>query len=171
MKTWQIVLLVITIILVIALIALYFVGKKLQKKKDESDRQMAAAAQTVPMLIIDKKKMKIKDAGLPAIVYEQTPKMLRRQKVPIVKAKVGPKIQTFMCDAAVFDDIPLKKEVRVTVSGLYITNVKGLRKPLEKPASPKKKKLRERLLEKSKSLQAQADEANKASSAKGKKKK
>lgn len=168
MKTWQIVLLVITIILVIALIALYFVGKKLQKKKDESDRQMEAAAQTVPMLIIDKKKMKLKDAGLPAIVYEQTPKLLRRQKVPIVKAKVGPKIQTFMCDAAVFDDIPLKKEVRVTVSGLYITNVKGMRKPLEKPAGKKKKKLSQRLQDKAKSLQAETDAAN---AAKGKKKK
>lgn len=168
MKTWQIVLLVITIILAVVLITLYFVGKKLEKKKDESDRQMEAAAQTVPMLIIDKKKMKIKDAGLPAIVYEQTPKLLRRQKVPIVKAKVGPRIQTFMCDAAVFDDIPLKKEVRVTVSGLYITNVKGLRKPLEKPESPKKKKLSRRLQEKAKNLQAKADSAN---AAQGKKKK
>lgn len=109
MKTWQIVLLVIIAILLIALIALYFLGKRLQKKKEESDRQMEAASQTIPMLIIDKKKMKLKDAGLPAIVYEQTPKLLRRQKVPVVKAKVGPRIQTFMCDAAVFDEIPLKK--------------------------------------------------------------
>lgn len=54
--------------------------------------------------------MKLKEAGLPAVVYEQTPKLLRRQKVPIVKAKVGPKIQTFMCDTAVFDEIPLKKK-------------------------------------------------------------
>lgn len=168
MKTWQIVLLVITIILVVALIALYIVGKKLQKKKDESDRQMEAVAQTVPMLIIDKKKIKIKDAGLPAIVYEQTPKMLRRQKVPIVKAKVGPKIQTFMCDATIFDEIPLKKEVRATVSGLYITNVKGMRKPLEKPEGKKKKKLSQRLQDKAKSLQAETDAAN---AAKAKKKK
>ena len=69
MKTWQIVLLVIIAILLIALIALYFLGKRLQKKKEESDRQMEAASQTIPMLIIDKKKMKLKDAGLPAIVY------------------------------------------------------------------------------------------------------
>ena len=103
------------------------------------------------MLIIDKKKMKLKEAGLPSVVYEQTPKLLRRQKVPVVKAKVGPKIQTFMCDAAVFDDIPLKKEVRVIVSGLYITGVK----PLEKPAEKKKKKFSQKLQEKAKSLQAQ----------------
>lgn len=170
MKTWQIVLLVIIAILLIAAVVLYFVGKKLQKKKDESDRQLEAASQTIPMLIIDKKKMKLKEAGLPAIVYEQTPKLLRRQKVPIVKAKVGPRIQTFMCDAAVFDDIPLKKEVRVTASGLYITGVKGLRKPLEKPAAPKKKKFSQRIREKAQNLQAQQAEAA-SSSGKSKKKK
>ena len=165
MKTWQIVLLVIIVILLAVLIALYFLGKRLQKKKDESDRQMEAASQTIPMLLIDKKKMKLKEAGLPPIVYEQTPKLLRRQKVPIVKAKVGPRIQTFLCDAAVFDDIPLKKEVRVTASGLYITGVKGLRKPLEKPEKPKKKKFAQRIQEKAKSLQAQ-QESQKSSSRK-----
>ena len=165
MKTWQIVLLVIIVILLAELFALYFLGKRLQKKKDESDRQMEAASQTIPMLIIDKKKMKLKEAGLPPIVYEQTPKLLRRQKVPIVKAKVGPRIQTFLCDAAVFDDIPLKKEVRVTASGLYITGVKGLRKPLEKPEKPKKKKFAQRIQEKAKSLQAQ-QESQKSSSRK-----
>jgi hypothetical protein len=74
-----------------------------------------------------------------------------------------------MCDAAVFDEIPLKKEVRVIVSGLYITGVKGLRKPLEKPAQPKKKKLAQRLQEKAKSLQAQQTGGT-AASAKSKKK-
>ncbi len=170
MKTWQIVLLVIIVVLLVALVALYFLGKKLQKKKDESDKQLEAASQTIPMLIIDKKKMKLKEAGLPAIVYEQTPKLLRRQKVPVVKAKIGPKIQVFMCDTAVFDEIPLKKEVRVTVSGLYITGVKGLRKPLEKQAAPKKKKLAQRLQEKAKDLQAQQDAAEAAQSKKKKKK-
>lgn len=170
MKTWQIVLLVIIAILLIALIALYFLGKRLQKKKEESDRQMEAASQTIPMLIIDKKKMKLKDAGLPAIVYEQTPKLLRRQKVPVVKAKVGPRIQTFMCDAAVFDDIPLKKEVRVTASGLYITGVKGLRKPLEKAEKPRKKKFAQRIQEKARNLQAQQESA-KSGSGKNKPKK
>lgn len=170
MKTWQIVLLVIIAILLIALIALYFLGKRLQKKKEESDRQMEAASQTIPMLIIDKKKMKLKDAGLPAIVYEQTPKLLRRQKVPVVKAKVGPRIQTFMCDAAVFDDIPLKKEVRVTASGLYITGVKGLRKPLEKAEKPGKKKFAQRIQEKARNLQAQ-QESGKSGSGKNKPKK
>ena len=89
------------------------------------------------MLIIDKKKMKLKDAGLPAQVLEQTPKLLRRSKVPIVKAKVGPRVMTLISDGAIFDSIPVKKEVKATVSGLYITGIKGLRGPIEAPAKKK----------------------------------
>ena len=81
---------------------------------------MEAVAQTINMLIIDKKTMRLKDAGLPAAVIENTPKYLRRSKVPIVKAKVGPKIMTLMCDAQVFPLIPVKKEVKAVVSGIYI---------------------------------------------------
>ena len=94
------------------------------------------------MLIIDKKKMRLKDAGLPAAVLEQTPKMLRRSKMPIVKAKVGPKVMTLICDAQIYDSIPTKKEVKAVVSGLYITGVKGLRGSNE--PTPKKKKFWDR---------------------------
>ena len=89
------------------------------------------------MLIIDKKRMKLKEAGLPQIIIDNTPKYLRRSKVPVVKAKIGPKIMTLMCDAAIFDQIPLKKEVKATVSGIYITAVKGIRGPLETPQKKK----------------------------------
>ena len=137
MKPIGIVLLVIAIILVAAMIVLYFLGKKAQKKKEEQDEQMKAAAQTVTMLIIDKKRMKMKDAGLPSQVMEQANKLMQRAKLPIVKAKVGPKIMTLMCDASIYDLIPVKKEVKATVSGIYITAVKGVRGSLETP--PKKK--------------------------------
>ena len=79
------------------------------------------------MLIIDKKKLRMKDSGLPQMVIDQTPKMMRRAKLPIVKAKVGPRIMTLICDAAIFDQIPVKKEVKAVVSGLYITEIKSVR--------------------------------------------
>ena len=81
--------------------------------------------------------MRLKEAGFPSIVVEGTPKYLRRSKVPVVKAKVGPKVMTLMCDAQVFPLIPVKKEVKATVSGIYITAVKGLRGPLETPQKKK----------------------------------
>lgn len=123
---------------IVAIIAvLYFFGKKAEKKQAEQEEQMKAAAQTISMLIIDKRKMKLKDAGLPAVVLESTPKYLRRVKMPIVKAKVGPKVMTLMCDAKIYPLVPVKKEVKAVVSGLYITNVKGIRGPLEVPQKKK----------------------------------
>ena len=152
MKPLGIVLLVILGVLIAAMIVLYFLGKKAQKRKDEQDEQIKAAAQTVSMLIIDKKRLRMKDSGLPAAVLEQTPKYLRRSKLPIVKAKVGPRVMTLIADEQIFDEIPVKKEVKATVSGLYITAVRGLRGPIEKPEK-KKKGFRAK-------LQAKYNEAN-----------
>lgn len=137
MSTGTIVLLVILVILIGVLIALYFLGKKAEKRQAEQEKMMESAAQQMSMLIIDKGKMRLRDAGFPAVVIENTPKYLRRSKVPVVKAKVGPKIMTLMCDAKVYDVIPVKKEVKATVSGIYITAVRGVRGSLE---TPKKKK-------------------------------
>ncbi len=137
MSTLTIVLLVILVVLIIALVVLYLFGKKAEKKRAQQQEQLDAAAQTVSMLIIDKGKMKIKDAGFPSIVLENTPKYLRRSKVPVVKAKIGPRIMTLMCDAEIFPLIPVKKEVKATVSGIYIIKVRGLRGPLEAPAKKK----------------------------------
>ena len=137
MSTVTIVLLVILVILIAAVIALYFFGKKAQKKQDEQQAQIQANKQTVSMLIIDKKRMPLKDSGLPQMVIDQTPKLMRRSKLPIVKAKVGPKIMTLMCDAQVYPLIPVKKEVKATISGIYITAVKGVRGPLDVPEKKK----------------------------------
>ena len=138
MKTGTFVLLVIVVLTVAALVALYFISKKAKKRQEETEQQMKASAQTLSMLIIDKKKMKIKEAGLPAVAIESTPKYLRGMKVPVVKAKVGPRVMTLLCDEKVFPNIPVKKEVKAVVSGLYITDVKGLRGPLEVPKKEKK---------------------------------
>lgn len=131
MESWVIVLLVVAVIVVGAMIALYFVGRKLQKKQEDSESQMQAAAQTVSILVIDKKKMKLKEANLPKIVLDQTPRYLRGSKVPIVKAKIGPKVMNLVCDAKVYDLIPIKKEIKAVLSGIYIMDVKGLRGNLE----------------------------------------
>ena len=123
--------------MIIALIVLYFVGKRAQKKKEEQDAQIAAAAQTISMLIIDKKRLPVKKSGLPQMVIDQTPWYLRRSKMPIVKAKIGPKIMTLVADASIYDLLPVKREVKVVVSGIYITAIKSARGGIEKP-EPKK---------------------------------
>lgn len=139
MRTVTIVLLVILAILIAAFVALYIFGRKMEKKQAAQKEQMDAIAQTVTMMVIDKKKMKLKDAGFPAVVVENTPKYLRRSKVPVVKAKIGPQIMSLMCDAQVYPLIPVGgKPIKAVLSGIYITGVKGIRGSLEKP-QPKQK--------------------------------
>ena len=137
MKPWIIVLIVLAVIAVI-LGLLYYFGKKAQTKQAAQQEQMEAMKQTVSMLIIDKKKLRMKDSGLPQMVIDQTPKLLRRSKMPIVKAKVGPKISILIADEKVFDLIPVKKEIKAEVSGLYIVGVKGIRGNLDAPVKKKK---------------------------------
>ena len=147
MSPVTITLLVITVVLIIGIVVLYFLGKRAQKKQDEQQAQIEAMKQRVSMLIIDKKRMKIKDSGLSQAVIQQTPRLLRGSKLPIVKAKVGPQIMTLVSDEKIYDMIPTKKEVKATVSGIYITDVKGLHgKPL--PVPQKKKGFFKRAVEK-----------------------
>ena len=140
MSPLTITLIVIAVLLLGAVIALYFLGKKAQKRQAEQEEQINATKQTYSMLIIDKKRMKLKDAGLPAVVLEQTPKILRGRKLPIVKAKIGPQVMSLICDEKIFDMVPVKKEVKAAVSGIYMVEVKGLRGGnLKVEAKPKSK--------------------------------
>ena len=137
MNPVTIVLLVILVVLIGAAIGLYFWGKKAQKKQEEQQAQIEAAKQTVSMLVIDKKRLPLKESGLPQMVIDQAPKLMRRTKLPIVKAKIGPKISILIADEKVFEVIPVKKEVKADVSGLYIVGVRGIRGHLETPQKKK----------------------------------
>lgn len=139
MVWWQILILVGAIVAGVV-IALYFFGKRNEKKAAEAQEQIEAASQQISMLVIDKRKMKIKDSGLPQMVYDEMPKLVRWRRFPIVKAKVGPRIMTFISEPKVFEVIPIKKEIKATISGLYITGVKATRGSLELSKKQKKKK-------------------------------
>ncbi len=147
MSTGTIVLLCILAVLIIAIVVLYFLGKKAQKKQAQQQEQIEASKQAVSMLIIDKKRMRIKESGLPQFVIDQTPKYLRRSKLPIVKAKVGPQIMSLVCDEKIFDSVPVKKEVKAMVSGIYIVSVRGLHGK-SVPVEQQKKGFFKRALEK-----------------------
>ena len=141
-RMWK-VLLVTLIILIIVLVVLYFLGRKLEKRQAENQAQLNAMAQTVSMLIIDKKRLPVKKSGLPQMVIDQTPWYLRRSKMPIVKAKIGPKIVTLIADARVFECLPVKTEAKVVLSGIYITQIKSVRGGI--PPLPEKKTIGARI--------------------------
>ncbi len=175
-QVWQ-VLLIILAVLVAALVILYFVGKRLEKRQTAQKEQIDAAKQNVTMLVIDKKRLPLKSSGLPQAVIDQTPKLMRRSKLPIVKAKLtgvpmyGARIMTMVADERIFDIIPVKKEIRATISGIYITDVRGLHSPL--PAAPKKQKfmarMRSKLLKSRDKAAATIEAANKDNKKKVKK--
>ena len=99
---------------------------------------MQENSQLISLYVLDKKKLKLKDAGLPSIVLEQTPKYARRAKLPIVKVKAGPRVMNLIADPKVYEQILPKQDIKATVSGLYITSFKRIRGPIYEP--PKKKK-------------------------------
>lgn len=161
MPWWGIVLIVLAVIFIL-LFVLYKVGDNLQKKQLAQKEQIADAAQPASMLIIDKKIMPLKDAGLPKMVMEQTPKRYQKAKLPIVKAKVGPQIMNFICDDAIFDDIQVKTEVKAMISGIYIISVKNVRgkkkQAAEEENGKKKKSFRTKMAAKQAEYQKQLND-------------
>lgn len=162
MQLWQI-LLIITGVLAVILIVLFILGKRLEKKQAAQKEQMEAAKQQVTLMAIDKKKLPVKDSGLPQIVIDQVPKIMRRSKMPIVKVKIGPRIMNMIAEERVFEIIPLMKEVRATISGIYITDVKAIRGSLPVPEGKKnfRQRMRDKLFAKRDKLAAEKAQAEK----------
>ncbi len=135
---WFEIAIIIIIVLIAILIGLYFIGRRLQKKQATQNEAIQSASQTMTFFVIDKKKLKLKDANLPKMVLEQTPKYMRRAKLPILKVKVGPKVMSLICDSKVFETILPNQEVKAQISGIYVTSAKRIRGPVYEP--PKKGK-------------------------------
>ena len=130
-QTWQIVL--IWVVVIGALLAgLYFWGKKLQKKADENQALINQHKQSAQIFVIDKKKDKLDNLKFPKQVKDQLPKMYRKRKMPVVIGKIGPQIQTFMCDERIYESIPVKKQIKVELAGILIVNVLSGKLPAKK---------------------------------------
>ncbi len=149
-----------TIVLVIALIfvVLYFVGKKMQKKQAANAHLIQQNKQIISALIIDKKRTKITEANMPKSVMDEVPKRMRFQKVPLVKIKVGPQIITMFTDKNTFEALPVKKIVKLEVSGGYILGYTTQKKGEKKVEFERKLTWREKLANK---LQDMQDKNNK----------
>lgn len=167
---WWLIMIIVIVVALAIMFVLYRVGDKLQKKQSAQREQMVEAAQPMNMLIIDKKMLPMKDAGLPKMVMEQTPKRYQKAKLPIAKVKVGPQIMNMICDDAIFDELPTRGEVKAMVSGIYIISVKSVRgkKVAQEEETGKKKKgnwrtrMRKRQVEMQKQLNAEMFEKAKS---------
>lgn len=144
-----------TIIVVIAviLIVLNFVGRRMQKKQLESQTIIDQNRQTISALIIDKKHTKITNANMPKSVMDQVPRRMKLIKIHLVKIKVGPQIMTLFTDKRTFEALPVKKIVKLEVSGGYILGYTTAKKGEKKPEFERKLTWREKLANKIDSLQ------------------
>ncbi len=138
-----IILYIVIAVLIVMIILLWRWTRKQNKQRDEQQAVVDEMAQTYTVLVIDKKKVRMKDADIPQEIKDSTPWYSRRAKVPIVKVKAGPKVMNMIADNDIYDLIPVKTEIKATIAGIYITNVRGIRTSLEK--KPEKKGIMARL--------------------------
>ena len=139
MPTWTIILLIILVVLIAAVIVLYIFGKRSQKKQEEQRAEMEKQAMTVNLFVIDKKKMRLKDAGFPKIVYDSAPRLSKIGKVPVIKVKITNRVMSLMCDAEVYKTILPKQELRAQIVGVYLLSAKRVRGPVYTAKEHRKK--------------------------------
>ncbi len=127
MPWWGWLIIGIAVLLIGVIVFLFIYGRKLQRKQADAEKQMEAMKQQVSILVIDKQKKKMIESGLPDAVIQETPKYSRRMKIPVVRAKIGPRVMNLIADAKVYEILPVKKTCTVTISGIYITELKSVR--------------------------------------------
>ena len=123
MNTLITVLIIVLIAAAVGLFFLYRTGMKMQTEQAQNQQMLDRYAQVATLLVIDKKKMKFKEAPFPKEVFEQAPRRARFMKVYVVRAKIGPKVFDLMCDRDVFEDVPVKSTIKARVSGMYLMEI------------------------------------------------
>ena len=121
------ILVLVGIILVIVFVVLYFLNKWAGRRMSDQQDMVERHKQPATIYVIDKKKDKLTNANLPKAMASQVPRMGRMMKMPLVKAKIGPQIMTLVCDKAVYEALPVKKNVTVELAGAYIVSMKGMK--------------------------------------------
>ncbi len=134
------IILLIAFIIGAIVVGLYFLNRWATKKQSEQQAFISTNKQTITAYVIDKKRDKIQNINMPKMVTEAMPSYSKVMKSYFVQVKVGPQIQTLMCDKHVFEAIPVKKSVKIEIAGIYIVNVVGMKSKEEMKAIKKSKK-------------------------------
>lgn len=132
MNIYIIIALIVVAVIAAVVIALKIVNKKATEKKEENIRLATNAGNllTTNLFIIDKAMKKPEEAKLPQNVVDALPKAVRKVKLPVIKAKVGPKIMTLVCEKDVYDQLLPKQEVKAKMAGAVIVSAQRIRGPV-----------------------------------------
>ena len=115
-------------VIIAALIAGYFILKKRMQKKMEEQKVLVDQHKiSTPILVLEKRMAKVKDANIPKNVMAQIPRIYKIRKVPIIKAKIGPQVMDLLCDEDLYDKIPVKKMVQAELAGIFIAGIKPIK--------------------------------------------
>ena len=120
------ILIIIIIVLAVAIFFAYRANRKAMSQMIQAQDFIDANRQAVQIFVIDKKNEKPSASNMPKAVFEQLPKKAKAKKAFLVRAKVGPQIVTLMCDKPVFNVMPVKKNVKVELAGMYIVGIVGM---------------------------------------------
>ncbi len=142
------VLFIVLIVLAVALGLVYYFNRKNMKRVTQAQDFIQQNKIATQIFVIDKKMEKPTPSNVTRAVYDQIPKTSKMRKMPLVKAKVGPQIVNLMCDKSVFEILPVKKNVKVELAGIYIVKIQGTNL-----ANKKKKTFSEKMSLKMKELQ------------------
>lgn len=146
---WTDVLLIAVIVIAVIVFALYALNKWATKKMSAQNEMMEQYRMTQTAYIIDKKRDKITNVNMPKMVMEQIPKRAKLIKMNFVKAKIGPQIVTLIAaDKNLYNALPLKKSVKIDISGLYIVSMAGLKSAEQMRTIEKEKKEKAKLAKK-----------------------
>ena len=147
MPTWFWIVLAIALVVAGVCVALVLLGKRAEKKTAKQEAEMKRNAQPMTFYVIDKKKMRLKNAGLPKAVYDATPRIGKITRMPILKVKVANRVMNLICDNAVYKTILPKQEVKAQVSGMYVISAKRIRGPVAEVKRDKKGRVKENFID------------------------
>ena len=137
----QDILIIAGVVVVAVFAAFYFLNRWASKKMGDQQAMVEKTKQEVQIFVIDKRRDRISNVNLPKAVHEAVPKVSKLMRMYFIQAKVGPRIMTLMCDRKhVFNAIPVKKNVKVELAGIYIVSVKGMKTEQEIKAAGKEKR-------------------------------
>ena len=120
------IMIIIIVLLAIGIFFAYRMNRKAMGQMIQAQDFIDANRQTVQIFVIDKRNEKPSASNMPKAVFEQLPKKAKARKAFLVRAKVGPQIVTLMCDKPVYNVMPVKKNVKVELAGMYIVGITGM---------------------------------------------
>ena len=148
---------IIVLVLIAAIVAgLYYLNRRTIRRVIQTQDFIDQNRMTAQIFVIDKKQERPSAHNLPKNVFEQLPKSAQMRKTYLVKAKVGPQIITLMCDKPVYEVLPVKKNVKVDLAGMYIVSITGMNL-----ADKKKKTIREKMSARLNTMMAEQSNNNK----------